>query len=244
MRNREAWSNMSVIAALLVGATTGLGTSAAPASTVAPEEHIRPSTNLPCGVLTRLLLSEMGVSSKALAAVGADGVATQTIVAVARGLCDTHALGFDAAFAEFELAAGEVRRLEDLAITGRATSEDRFALEAARSDLIMAEQAKAVLRAQVQTVIDASLDQSQLTALGNIVAARGIAVPIEYKVQSLNDQDWVELRDGLVRSNDGSLVPAEGLRTVGDPIDVQAARDAMATNFVEVAAAWEQALSD
>lgn len=244
MRNREAWSNMSVIAALLVGATTGLGTSAAPASTIAPEEHIRPSTNLPCSVLTRLLLSEMGVSSKALAAVGADGIATQTIVAVARGLCDTHSVGFDAAFAEFELAAGEVRRLEDLAITGRATLEDRSALEAARSDLIMAEQAKAVLRAQVQAVIDASLDQSQLNALGNIVAASRIAVPIEYKVQSLNDQDWVELRDGLVRAVDGSLVPAAGQRSIGDVYDVQAARDAIATNYAEVAAAWDQALLD
>lgn len=237
-------AGLCVPLSLFVGLNLPCGLAAAslsPATSLA-ETSARPSTNLPCSVLTRLLLSEMGVTAKALAAVGADGITTQTIVTVARAQCEARSVGFDAAFAEYEAAAGEVRRLEDLVITGRAAPEDRAALEQARVDLATAEQFKAILREQVQAVIDSTLDRGQASMLANIVAARHIAVPVEYKVQVLSEQDWVALRDGLVRANDGLMVPADGAPTVGDPGDVQQARNAITANLVEVVAAWDQAL--
>ena len=205
-----------------------------------------PSTNLPCSVLTRLLLAEQGITAQVLATAGVDGMQTEVIVATARGLCDVRGMDFDAAFAQYEDASGQVRELEDLVITGRASEADRMALEAARLDLVAAQQAKAVLFAQVRTVIEAVLSEDQQATLDRILASRHIAVPVEYKVLTLTEPEWVEVRDALPPAG-GSPTTGPSDTPLDDPgvqSDVLAAREALETNLPDVAVVMESALSD
>lgn len=206
-------------------------------------ESLRPSTSLECGPLTKLMLAQVGLSPDALAAIGATDDQVTNIITSARSLCDTRAADFDGAQASVEEAQKRYNDLSERVRRGLGSKEDRASLDAARTTLADALSSRDVVLSQVRAVIDGILTDSQRKHLTNIIAARDVEVPVYYKLTRRTDAEWVKLRDRLSEEQrqGRQLGSSKTTLLVGDELS---ASELHANRRVDVAALWQQALTD
>ena len=206
-------------------------------------ESLRPSTALACGPLTKLMLAQLGVSPDALAAIGASDEQINTIITAARSLCDTQAADFDGAQASVEDAQQRYNLFAERVRRGLGTDQDRVALEAARAALSDALSSRELVLSQLQTAIDAALNDTQRQHLANIVAARDVEVPVYYKLTRRSDEEWVQLRDRLSEERRQGLEAGSSDRTLlaGEELG---ASELLANRRADVTALWQHGLRD
>lgn len=189
------------------------------------------------------MLAQVGLSPDALAAIGATDDQVTNIITSARSLCDTRAADFDGAQASVEEAQKRYNDLSERVRRGLGSKEDRASLDAARTTLADALSSRDVVLSQVRAVIDGILTDSQRKHLTNIIAARDVEVPVYYKLTRRTDAEWVKLRDRLSEEQrqGRQLGSSKTTLLVGDELS---ASELHANRRVDVAALWQQALTD
>lgn len=190
-----------------------------------------------CSALTRLAMSEMGISPTVLASVGASASQTATIVGAVRSACETQNSGLDAAQGSYQIALGIVRTLEAKVRDGSASMSERLQLEDARTELELAQGARQAIFIQIRSLIDAALDAEQVQLLNVMLAGGQIEAPIQYKAVVRSDAEWAQVAAELTAESAGGQVSG-----VADAPEVFVVEALHAANIETVTEAWNAAL--
>lgn len=235
MKNNRFWCSFVIAVSGCLGSATT--TKAAP---------LMPLQNQPanCKLLTQLLLTELGVTPEALAAVNASDVEVSIIVAAARGMCETSGGSFASAQQSIEQLRADIQALEKKVQSGEAHDEDVEHLAQARLDMEGAVADRQGIVEQVRVLVEGALGTQQIEQLHNIAAARKVSVPVQYKVVSRTEDDWTSLRDYLGEKARADREGIAGPPNRQEPAEVDLAGEFVSERLTDVRLTWRAALTD
>lgn len=204
----------------------------------------------PSTALAVRLLS-LGLSAERLAAAGVGPAQVNVLVAGLDPHLQQHGAALDAALARVQETQARIDRLSELVQSGNASpsevaalEQDRSALEAARGEHDVAQQA----------AFDAScagIPEAQRLRLARMRSNAGWSLPSEYLVMEQSERDWVFLRDALAAERysqaKGTALPTRATQILtaarSDPA-VALARASKEVLLSSVTSAWNTALAD
>lgn len=219
--------------------TLGLGSSisASNGSNVPWNEQVD------CRAETSLLLHQAGLSPESLATVGAFPTQVDSIVAVARSLCEGSGAFLSSNMDQIEALRSAITELEDLVQQGRASANDYNVLAASRSNLAAAESSRLTVVSTLMQSVQAQLAPEQFAMLQNIIAVGDVGVPSYEKVVYREQAGWVTLRNAL--SEYRRLEDLGGSPTLPEPpIDVLIAQYLHDVSITGVEQAWVSAFAE
>lgn len=193
-------------------------------------------------------VSWVGLGPVELASAGLSSTQTTAVVedVLAEWNADPDAL--PDAQADYVSAKQEKQRLERLVRSGRATASEVTALHTAISDFAYAESARQVVLDALFDAGVADLSTDEVDCLETIRDNAGQTAPIEYRVVTRTESEWLDLDEALanesIAAEYGETPAAEcvtHVATVRSDSDVSAAMTACDTNLSAVRTAWDAA---
>lgn len=175
---------LAVASVLIVAALTS-PTSATSAQSPEITNQLRETQPL-------LILAHLGVSPEHLAVAGVNASQANTVIANVKAFAESHGEAFDNAVREDSQTRHELAKLQERKTRGEMI--DEAALSNASSRAATASQSLTALMNQARTSALAGLTDAQRTALSNLQKNQGWAVPLEHKVTSRTESEWVQLQ--------------------------------------------------
>jgi hypothetical protein len=249
-RTRRGAAALIVPVALGLAAAAMLYLSSLNAPSIIPAAVPAASTSnasLSPDAILRLALRESGLTPLNLAAAGFSAEQVTSLIGSAStqlGTGDAYRQTADAARA----ARQRVADLERLAQSGRATEDDRYALQSARAALEQADQQhESAKTALLDTaLVEVSVDLRDV--LSTLRSNAGIEVPPQYRVLARDEATLVRLRDALAESRQAAArgeapsdATAQWLADTDAHPAVANAKARMDANFQDIETAWNNA---
>lgn len=145
-------------------------------------------------------LLRAGLTPQALTAAGANNGDITSVATAVRAVLDEQQGTLDTADAALLAAQGTIERLERLVQSGQASSEDHTALTAARSSKATAVTNRDAVLNAVFTAAAGTLTSEKSTALTQIRANGGVSAPMQYRLASRSDADWLAIRNAAANT--------------------------------------------
>ena len=195
-------------------------------------------------------LMRVGLTPEACCAAGLDATQTAKLVDNARDHLNTNIAALRLADEEYMTAKANHDQLKRLVQSGKATDEQITEFQTAAATLATKTTARDSALSSLYAAAVDGLEGAITTKLGNCKDSRHWdACPVQYRVESRSEADWVALRDALANiriANELDESPAqESTDTVNnadaDP-DVSAAATALSLNLNTITNAWNDAV--
>ncbi len=236
-------SALSVLSGLLA-----LGAVIAAAIVSIPRSASLP---VPTEAQLRSALVRAGLGPGELAAIGATSLQTSALVAAARDHLITNFGALRSADATASSAGRQAALLAQVAERGTATQEQLLALASAREQLAAAQSAQQGALDNLFTAAAEGLSAEQRGSLLTIRANRGREAPLQYRLTSRTDAQWVALRESLMQESQAernqTVVPVAAADLLADCRDepgTSSATTALAQNGASIEHAWSSAIQN
>lgn len=191
-----------------------------------------------CTALSKIALTEIGLSPKTLAATGASASQTTAIIAAVRSACESDVDGFSAAQADYSAALSVIRTLEPKVVDGSISQYESTLLADARQQLSHADSIRQNTFANIRAVVAATLDDDQEALLASVQSGSDVDVPVQYKAIPRVCAEWIEVSAELTLEGTGQAVSGPA-----DAPEVAVVEALLEANLEAVTDAWNTLLN-
>ena len=235
-----------LIAVVALGALFSASVASLNWSGMRAAKYVAPLTNDELAVS----LLRVGLSPEACCAAGLDAIQVDTLVDNARDHLDTNIAALRLADEDYITAKANHDQLKRLVQSGKATPEQLTEFQAAATTLATKTSTRESALSSLYAAAIDGLAGTLTTKLGNCQdAIVWAACPVQYRVESRSEADWVALRDALADiriSNELGESPAQAsidtVNTADADPDVSAAATALSLNLTAITNAWNDAV--